>query len=233
MENFPVSQLLSTALSCRSAWQRCGGRHLRRAAVRRGQGLRRLRLRLRRHRHRRGHHPNGAIRKGATGTAGEIGHTIVQYGGRICGCGGRGHLEAYASRTAITRVLRPSSRVGASRCCATSIGAGETAIRSKMIARCIDEGDELVTETLTEAADYLGAGLGSLATLLQPDAHHPRRRPDRRGASHSWCGRRIVRARWRSPSLAARWRSSARPSATIRASSAPPGWPRTAFNDAA
>ena len=48
---------------------------------------------------------NGAMRRGVTGTAGEIGHTIVQYEGRICGCGGRGHLEAYASRTAITRVL--------------------------------------------------------------------------------------------------------------------------------
>ena len=48
---------------------------------------------------------DGQIRRGATGTAGEIGHTIVQYGGRLCGCGGRGHLEAYASRTAVTRVL--------------------------------------------------------------------------------------------------------------------------------
>lgn len=46
-----------------------------------------------------------AIRHGATGTAGEIGHMVVQYGGRLCGCGGRGHLEAYASRTAIARVL--------------------------------------------------------------------------------------------------------------------------------
>ena len=48
----------------------------------------------------------GQIRRGFTGTAGEIGHTIVQYGGRICGCGGRGHLEAYASRSAVTRVLQ-------------------------------------------------------------------------------------------------------------------------------
>src|SRR5579859_3007457 len=48
---------------------------------------------------------DGALWYGATGTAGEIGHTVVQYGGRLCGCGGRGHLEAYASRTAITRVL--------------------------------------------------------------------------------------------------------------------------------
>jgi glucokinase len=111
---------------------------------------------------------NGAIRKGATGTAGEIGHTVVQYGGRICGCGGRGHLEAYASRTAITRVLRAELSRGRASILRDLLGPGETAIRSKVIARGIEEGDELVTETLTEAADYLGAGLGSLATFYNP-----------------------------------------------------------------
>lgn len=111
---------------------------------------------------------NGVIRRGATGTAGEIGHTVVQFGGRICGCGGRGHLEAYASRTAITRVLQAELSRGRESMLRELIGANETAIRSKMIARCIAEGDELVTETLTEAADFLGAGLGSLATFYNP-----------------------------------------------------------------
>ncbi|HEV8191038.1 MAG TPA: ROK family protein [Ktedonobacterales bacterium] len=111
---------------------------------------------------------NGTIRKGATGTAGEIGHTVLQYGGRICGCGGRGHLEAYASRTAITRVLLAELSRGRESKLRDLLGTDETAIRSKVIARCIQEGDELVTETLTEAADFLGAGLGSLATFYNP-----------------------------------------------------------------
>jgi glucokinase len=44
----------------------------------------------------------GKLQAGASGSAGEIGHIVVDSGGRICGCGGRGHLESYASRTAIT-----------------------------------------------------------------------------------------------------------------------------------
>ena len=48
---------------------------------------------------------NGQLRRGSTGTAGEVGHTVIDADGRLCGCGGRGHLEAYASRTAITRTL--------------------------------------------------------------------------------------------------------------------------------
>ena len=48
---------------------------------------------------------NGQLYTGASGTAGEIGHLIIHANGRHCGCGGRGHLEAYASRTAITRTI--------------------------------------------------------------------------------------------------------------------------------
>ena len=49
---------------------------------------------------------DGRLLTGASGAAGEIGHLVVAAGGRFCGCGGRGHLEAYASRTAITKVLQ-------------------------------------------------------------------------------------------------------------------------------
>jgi glucokinase len=111
---------------------------------------------------------NGAIRRGPSGTAGEIGHTVVQYGGRLCGCGGRGHLEAYASRTAITRVLLAEIERGRQTALRDEVQLGDTIIRSKTIARCIQAGDGLVRETLAEAADYLGAGLGSLASLYNP-----------------------------------------------------------------
>lgn len=110
----------------------------------------------------------GQIRRGATGTAGEIGHTIVQYGGRLCGCGGRGHLEAYASRSAVTRVLMAELHRGRTSKLTELLKNGGELIRSKMIARCIDDGDNLVIETVTEAADFLGAGLASLATFYNP-----------------------------------------------------------------
>jgi glucokinase len=110
----------------------------------------------------------GQVYRGATGTAGEIGHTIVQFGGRICGCGGRGHLEAYASRTAITKVLLAELMRGRKSLLSELLAPDDATIRSKMIARCLNEGDEVVTEAVTEAADYLGAGLGSLVSFYNP-----------------------------------------------------------------
>ncbi len=43
---------------------------------------------------------------GPLGCGGEIGHTLVEPGGRLCGCGARGCLEAYASATGLTGMLR-------------------------------------------------------------------------------------------------------------------------------
>jgi len=111
---------------------------------------------------------DGAIYRGTTGTAGEIGHTVVAYNGRFCGCGGRGHLVAYASRSAITEVLRAEMSRGRQTALTNLLKPDDPAIRSKMLAKGVEEGDELVIEALSEAADYLGAGIGSLATFYNP-----------------------------------------------------------------
>jgi glucokinase len=44
---------------------------------------------------------DGRLLDGASGNAGHIGHVIVEPGGRTCGCGAAGCLEAEASGTAI------------------------------------------------------------------------------------------------------------------------------------
>jgi glucokinase len=56
------------------------------------------------------HVRDGVVHTGATGRAGEIGHSPVRPGGDRCACGQRGCLEAYASAAAITR--RYTARTG-------------------------------------------------------------------------------------------------------------------------
>ncbi len=116
---------------------------------------------------------NGHMYTGFTGTAGEVGHMVIQAGGRICGCGGRGCLEAYASRTAITKAImseihhgRPSMLAGDA---ARQLKEGETIIRSGILAEAIKQKDELVMEMVAEAAEYLGYGLGSIMNFYNPD----------------------------------------------------------------
>ena len=48
---------------------------------------------------------NGSLFRGATGSAGELGHSTVDEHGRVCRCGNRGCLETYVSSGEITRLL--------------------------------------------------------------------------------------------------------------------------------
>ncbi len=119
---------------------------------------------------------NGEIDSGPDATAGEIGHTIVHADGRYCGCGGRGHLEAYASRTAITKRLQEELRRGRSSILNKLLKedtdderefAG-TAIRSGILAKAFAENDDLTVEVLHEAARFLGYGLASVVNFYNP-----------------------------------------------------------------
>src|SRR5437016_3452020 len=116
---------------------------------------------------------NGRMYTGLTGTAGEVGHMTVDAGGRICGCGSRGCLEAYASRTAITKAIMAEIHHGRSSILAEDVQfqlkEGETIIRSGLLASAIAHNDALAIEIVTEAADYLGYGLASVMNFYNPD----------------------------------------------------------------
>jgi glucokinase len=114
----------------------------------------------------------GRLLSGASGAAGEIGHLVVAAGGRLCGCGGRGHLEAYASRTAMTKVLMAELHRGRDSILRdmadTTDEDGGAALRSGVVAKAIEAGDELTIETVKEGAYYLGLGIASAINILNP-----------------------------------------------------------------
>ena len=116
---------------------------------------------------------DGRMYTGLTGTAGEVGHIVIHAGGRICGCGGLGCLEAYASRTAITKAIMAEIHHGRSSILADDaehqLKEGETIIRSGTLAHAIAHNDALVIEIVTEAADYLGYGLASVMNFYNPE----------------------------------------------------------------
>ncbi|MFN8594213.1 MAG: ROK family protein [Thermomicrobiales bacterium] len=118
----------------------------------------------------------GSLVLGASGSAGEIGHVVVDSGGRVCGCGGRGHLEAYASRTGMTLSLmgdlkrgRPSVlRELAPELSTAAMWPESGAVRSGVLQAALEAGDRLVEDTITDAGRFLGIGLASAINLLNP-----------------------------------------------------------------
>ena len=86
----------------------------------------------------------------------EFGHLVVEFDGEPCAgaCTGRGHMEAYVSGTAATRRAREA------------FGA---AVDAHRLVRIAEEGDAEAIEILDELGRRLGAGIGSLINIFNPD----------------------------------------------------------------
>lgn len=115
----------------------------------------------------------GQLIRGAAGNAGEIGHTTIMADGRICGCGARGHLEAYASRTAITKTILGELRRGRKSIVTELIDdldptSDHAAIRSGILKKAIQKKDKVVIEVISDAGKYLGLGLSSVVNFVNP-----------------------------------------------------------------
>ncbi|MGH3736420.1 MAG: ROK family transcriptional regulator [Micromonosporaceae bacterium] len=91
---------------------------------------------------------------GAGGTAGEIGHTVIDPAGPICRCGNRGCLEMSAGTGAVLDALRPTH------------GAGLTIQQSVRLAR---DGDAGCRRAITDAGHAIGAALATVCNLINPE----------------------------------------------------------------
>jgi glucokinase len=112
---------------------------------------------------------NGDLVYGADGFAGECGHTTLIPGGRKCGCGGNGHLEAYCSapgmkRTAFEILARDNA--------ADSILAGKSfnELDSKAIFDAAGKGDKVALEVFEQTGHWLGISLADTVHHLSPEA---------------------------------------------------------------
>ena len=110
---------------------------------------------------------NGRFHEGATGAAGELGHMTLNPEGPYCGCGSRGCLEAYASKTAIWREIEHQLARGR-KSAISVLMEGEAVLKTKALKKAIEQEDALVLEVLERSMTYLAAGVGSLVNALNP-----------------------------------------------------------------
>jgi glucokinase len=113
---------------------------------------------------------DGELDRGARGAAGEIGHTVFNEDGPLCGCGRRGCVEAMASRTAIERDVRAlSAEKGESLALKIMRDRNKPRMTSSVLAAALKAKDPIVTEVLANAEHALGLLAGNLVNILDPD----------------------------------------------------------------
>lgn len=107
----------------------------------------------------------GRLLTGATGFGGELGHVIVNEGGRPCPCGNRGCVEAYASGSAIGALARDRlvDPMTVTRLRDLDRVAGPE------VTAAAQDGDEVAIEVLEEAGHWLGVALASMVNVLDPE----------------------------------------------------------------
>lgn len=111
----------------------------------------------------------GRLYGGAKGSAGEIGHTVIDPNGPLCGCGNHGCLEALASGTAIARRGAEAAKRGESSALA-AILEREGRVSAEAMAEAAKNGDLASREIFAEAGRFLGIALANLVNLLSPQA---------------------------------------------------------------
>lgn len=109
---------------------------------------------------------DGRIYRGATGSAGEIGHITIRDNGPLCSCGSYGCLEAMAGGEAIARKARQAVQAG-KRTQLAAIQPTES-ITAKDVADATRRGDLVAQQIVTEAGSYLGIAIASMVNLINP-----------------------------------------------------------------
>ncbi|SED99007.1 Sugar kinase of the NBD/HSP70 family, may contain an N-terminal HTH domain [Amycolatopsis lurida] len=103
---------------------------------------------------------DGTTYRGSTSSAGEWGHTTIVFGGQECRCGSRGCLESYVGAEGVLARYRKARGGKASDEDEQTQFAAllESAGKSKTAAKVLEE-----------TAGYLGAGIGNLINLFNPE----------------------------------------------------------------
>ena len=109
---------------------------------------------------------DGHIYRGATGSAGEIGHLTIDENGPLCNCGNSGCLEAMAGGQAIARQAQDSIRKGHRTILAT-MGPVEK-LTAREVTAAARRGDFVAQQIVSKAGSRLGVAIAGLVNLFNP-----------------------------------------------------------------
>lgn len=112
---------------------------------------------------------SGKLLHGADGMGGEIGHMVLNSEGPLCGCGGRGCLEVYASGRGVRRMAFEALEKEGKGSLLAREGKPPQELTSEDVFKAAERGDQLARRVFQEMGRYLGQGLVNLTNLFNPE----------------------------------------------------------------
>ena len=111
---------------------------------------------------------NGKLYTGFNYAGLEVGHMVIEHGGRPCTCGRRGCFEAYCSATALIKRTREAMEADPNSLLWKLAGSPE-AVNGRTPFDAAAQGDAAAGRVIDEYVDYLGCGIASLVNIFQPE----------------------------------------------------------------
>ena len=112
---------------------------------------------------------DGKLLHGAHGMGAEVGHMIIDAGGRPCGCGQRGCLERYASATHLAAHARRLIEEDGRESALATLLSEKGSFDARDVQHAAGEGDRLAKEVWAEAVECLAVACVNLARVLDPE----------------------------------------------------------------
>ncbi|HCE46825.1 MAG TPA: hypothetical protein DET40_25035 [Lentisphaeria bacterium] len=113
---------------------------------------------------------NGKLHTGVRGSAGELGHEIIEYRGRKCGCGKLGCIEAYCSKTAFCRQFhRLIVEEGGKSLISEYTDNNFKGIKSSVLLKCFKAKDKMTQKVIEKGFYFLGLAAANQASIIAPE----------------------------------------------------------------
>lgn len=112
---------------------------------------------------------NGKLYTGFNYAGMEVGHFVLEHGGRLCTCGRRGCFETYCSATALIRRTRDSMEQNPDSLLWKLAEGDLSKVNGRIPFEAAGMGDATAGQVVDEYIEYLGCGVASLVNIFQPE----------------------------------------------------------------
>ena len=116
---------------------------------------------------------DGQVYSGFNFAGAELGHVVIQTGGKQCTCGRRGCWETYSSATGLTNMTKEhliqARKEGRKTIIEDMINGNLDNCNARVSFAAMKQGDEVGKEIVDEYIEYLASGIASIINIFQPN----------------------------------------------------------------
>jgi glucokinase len=112
---------------------------------------------------------DGKIYRGTNGIAGELGHSVIKFGGRQCSCGRKGCVDVYASATGLITTTKEAMEAN-KESLMWQLSEGDIKKVTGITAfKAAKQNDKTALEVVNSYIEVLAAAITNIINTFQPD----------------------------------------------------------------